>query len=113
MNPFNLEAAKAGAPICTREGDPVKFIAHVPEATIRNRVIILIGKTVYSAYEDGKFCEGQCYKLDLFMAVKTVTYYINFYQHSCAAWYSTETEARKKADPDRAIAIAVPVTIEI
>ena len=32
MKPFDLEAAKAGAPIVTRDGRSAKFIAHVAEA---------------------------------------------------------------------------------
>ena len=40
MKPFNLEAAKAGAPLVTRDGRPAKFIAHVAEAHPSQRLLV-------------------------------------------------------------------------
>ena len=39
MKPFDLEAAKRGEPIQCRDGRPVKFIGHVPEAHDHNRIV--------------------------------------------------------------------------
>lgn len=39
MKRFNLETAKLGHPMQTSDGIPVKFIAHVPEATEYERVV--------------------------------------------------------------------------
>lgn len=58
LRPFDLDAAKRGEPICTRDGSPAKFIAHVPEATpIFDRVIVLcVGKTsnLYHCNEEAR-----------------------------------------------------------
>lgn len=57
MKPFNLEAAKAGKPICTREGKAVKFIAHIPTAREGYQVIIFNSEREipYLTDEQGKF----------------------------------------------------------
>lgn len=41
MKPFNLEGAKAGKPIATRDGRPVKFITCLEE-DINYPVVVLI-----------------------------------------------------------------------
>ena len=55
MKPFDLEAAKAGAPIVTRDGRPAKFIAHVAEAHPSQRLLVLIDGTVHTKFESGKY----------------------------------------------------------
>ena len=51
MKPFDLEAAKAGAPIVTRDGRPAKFIAHVAEAHPSQRLLVLIDGDEYARSE--------------------------------------------------------------
>lgn len=63
--PFDLEKAKAGAPLVTRDGRAAKFIAHVPEV---EGVLILVGKGVYQAKEDGCLFGYSSNDLDLFLA---------------------------------------------
>ena len=68
MKPFDLEAAKRGKPIVTRDGRPVKFIAHVPEA--KSEIIVcMIGGEVLLFQDSGAFV-STCVPehLDLFMA---------------------------------------------
>lgn len=48
LRPFDLEAAKAGAPICTRDGRAARFIAHVPELDEAYRVIAHIEGAMWS-----------------------------------------------------------------
>ncbi len=69
MKPFNLEEAKAGKPIVTRDGRKAKFIAHVPEAGEPYRLIALVdGNRSPSAYcDDGRPYSPQNHH-DLFMA---------------------------------------------
>lgn len=57
MKPFNLEAAKRGEPIVTRDGRKARFIAHVPEAGEAYRVVVYIEDhiDVQSYYEDGRY----------------------------------------------------------
>jgi len=53
MKPFDLEKAKAGAPIQTRGGRLAKFIAYVPEARASQQLIILIDDEVVRTYANG------------------------------------------------------------
>ena len=73
MTPFNLEAAKRGEPLITRDYDEITFIAHVPESSSKlSRVVVLskmYPRKVYCISEDGRF-EGDA-KYDVFMEKKT------------------------------------------
>ena len=78
MKPFNLEAAKNGAPILRRDGMPMKFVAHIPEAIPEHRVIVLStvlpAGSIFSYREDGCNIDGTP---NLFMApVKKKVYMI-------------------------------------
>ncbi len=72
LEPFNLEKAKAGEPIQTRDGRPAKFIAHVPECAKAFRAIFMVvGEyTTRDCATDGR--QNDIYKrdYDLFMAPK-------------------------------------------
>ena len=57
MKPFDLEAAKRGEPIICRDGTPAKFIAHVPEANISERVVALMGTSIELFHESGMYVE--------------------------------------------------------
>ena len=69
MKPFNLQEAKDGKPILTREGQPVKFVAYEPEAVFDERVIglYLDNKTIGVWTETGTVAEHEEIT-DLFMA---------------------------------------------
>ncbi|MEI7534228.1 MAG: hypothetical protein WCK57_07635 [Verrucomicrobiae bacterium] len=70
MKPFNLEEAKAGKPICTRDGRySVKFIAHVPAGILKQGETLIVAIDGYARHYEGNGsasckCEG-CN--DLFM----------------------------------------------
>lgn len=70
MKPFDLEAAKRGEPIVTRDGREAKFIAHVPEATNEyNRVVFLVEGDLYVRPTSGLIKQKTTFsELDLFMA---------------------------------------------
>lgn len=71
MKPFDLEKAKAGAPIITRSGlTDFKFVAHEPEAIESSRLIILRKSTggIHAYPENGVFLHEAPSELDLFMA---------------------------------------------
>lgn len=57
MKPFNLEEAKAGKPVVTREGKKVKFVAHVPEAREGHKVVFLNEGKILSHYENGRYLQ--------------------------------------------------------
>ena len=112
MRSFDLEAAKRGEPIQTREGTPVQFIAHVPEAATY-KIVALINEDIETFKEDGTHCDGRKTGFDLFMALKKRTVWINLYPESRAAWcYSTQEEADEKAGRGRISSKAYPVEIE-
>lgn len=113
MKPFNLEAAKAGDAIITRNGEEVKFVAYVPEATAGHRFIILSkhgGIRLY--YENGNYYSDAEDEFDLFMAPKKRIVWVNFYSSECTH-YDSEEAADKRASLTRRIGgKAYPVEIE-
>lgn len=77
MKPFDLEAAKRGEPIQTRDGRPVKFIAHVPEAEEPLRVIVLTESSPGFRHEDGAVHYSMGNGADLFMSSRKRTMWVN------------------------------------
>lgn len=69
MKPFDLEAAKRGEPIVTRNGRKAKFIGHVPEAVNVCKVVVFVdGDTHCASYaEDGSYINDHETDCDLFM----------------------------------------------
>ncbi|HDR9003039.1 TPA: hypothetical protein QDA99_006598 [Burkholderia vietnamiensis] len=123
MKPFDLEAAKRGEPIVTRDGRSVVFVAHDPSFTETHRVIVRVeGTGSPRCYlESGAYYKGDTNDLDLFMAPRKRTVYVNVYdqanplgesQGNFAVWHESEAVARKHADKS-ALACAVPVEIEV
>lgn len=108
MKPFDLEAAKRGEPIVTRDGRPAKFIAHVPELSGPYKILTLIGEGLQTHTEDGLDVPKSTCPSDLFMAPKKVTRYVNLYNGGEAVWHETETDAKRNANSE-CIAVAVPV----
>lgn len=71
LRPFDLEAAKAGEPICTRDGQKVRFIAHVPEADEAYRVVVMLENASFPTrrFESGSLWVGITNnRIDLCMA---------------------------------------------
>ncbi|MNK14373.1 hypothetical protein D3C87_324900 [compost metagenome] len=89
MKPFDLEAAKRGDPLITRGGEVVKFIAHVPEAKEGYKVVALVEGIVRSFGKDGKWMEDDITHLDLFMAPKKKTVWVNFYGFTDGSGYTS------------------------
>lgn len=117
MKPFNLEAAKAGAKLVTRDGREVEFFAHFPTVPSSDENIrFAVNGRIFSCDEGGFYCgpfDESNY--DLFMAPVTRTVYVNLYPKeygTTGAWHETEEKARAAVGPVHAIAIAVPVTID-
>lgn len=125
MKPFDLEAAKAGDPVVTRDGRTARFVGHVPECDAVSRVLAYIEgrNTVTGFMESGAFLsDGECPE-DLFMAPKTRAYWVNMYQEDDSlfgriAAYKHDSEqqaieqANKALRTRKAFAVAVPVTVE-
>jgi len=86
--PFDLEAAKRGEPLVTRNGLSVKFVAYVPEATEYPVIAFIEGENAPDTFTDkGRYCAGSwsedCGR-DLFMAPKPKrTVWVNFHSLGC------------------------------
>lgn len=105
MKPFDLEAAKRGEPICTRDGRPAKFIAHVPgSAREDQKILVLVDGDIYAHCEDGTFHEERHKSgKDLFMAPRKKTLWFNlFIPHTNKVEPYTEfVGEREKIEPDQ------------
>lgn len=113
MKPFDLEAAKRGDPIVCRDGTPAKFIAHVPEAHAGGRVISLVGDVIYFSHESGRQWLDCVRDVDLFMAPKKRTIWINAYWSGATVFsFATKEAADKAATKDRVGGRAWPLEIE-
>lgn len=69
MKPFNLEAAKAGKPVCTRDGRKARIICF--DAECNKPIVALIydcnKETVFQYLKSGRFFVNQIDKYDLMM----------------------------------------------
>lgn len=77
--PFDIEAAKAGAPLICRDGTPAKFIAHVPEADSSYQVAALIRGEIYAFSAIGCYCNTKANE-DLFLAPVKRKAWVNIYE---------------------------------
>lgn len=93
MKPFNLEAAKNGAPICTRKGTPVKFIAHVSEVKEDCRIVCATNDEIQLYYEDGRLFKGMTHENDLVMESIKRTIWINLFAGGTAFFYDSKQRA--------------------
>lgn len=93
MKPFDLEAAKRGEPIVTRDGRAAKFIAHVPELNFP--VLVLLDVGLWQARKDGTSNVGV--HVDLFMAPKKRTVWVNLYRSAFREGYHYDTEIEADA----------------
>ena len=114
MKPFDLEAAKAGAPIVTRDGRPARFIAHVAEAHPSQRLLVLIDGVVLTKFESGKYASSPAHVSDndLFMALTKRTVWANLYNDGAAWFLYPEADADAGARSDRIGGRAWPIEIE-
>ena len=119
MKPFDLEAAKRGEPIVNRDGAPVTFVAHVPEAVPASRVIVLCDNgVIQTLYENGIFYSPTREDFrDIFMAPKKRTVWVNLYKEAynpinSAFWYSSEKMADMATSDQRIGGRAWPLEIE-
>jgi len=115
MKPFDLEAAKRGEPIVTRDGCKAKFIAHVPEAESLFKLAVLIDGEIFIFAEAGNYwSDKKDSTLDLFMAPKKRTVWVNLLISGKAFHYDTEESANRMigSSDQRIGGKAYPVEIE-
>lgn len=104
MKPFDCEKAKAGKPVCTRDGRPVRIICwDVKRPGISMIGLVLDPKTGFESVRayDSVGTTSQNYVDDLVMAPQKFTKYVNIYSCSngCKSigrnWYSSFKKAQK------------------
>lgn len=108
--PFDLEAAKAGAPLVTRDGSNARFIAHVPESCPSAKLIAMIEGSAVPCYfhDNGKFINRFDDQRDLFMAPKPKrTVWVNVYKN-----HLHETKEGACARANEGCIATVPVEID-
>lgn len=102
--PFDLEAAKRGEPLVTRDGRSVKFVAYVQEAQIYPVVAFIEGApAVHSLTDDGRYWSDNhsTSENDLFMAPKPKrTVWLNLYEK--ATW-RFGIHQRNSQNPERTL----------
>lgn len=120
--PFDLEAAKAGAPIVCRSGHKARFVGHVSELYDQKVIVILDGcDYVTYYYDNGRYALSHVSGHDLLMAPTKRTVYVNLYSPQTTHGDGMEAVATVYDDKDTAIrlsnsghiAVAVPIEIEV
>lgn len=118
--PFDLEAAKAGAPLVTRDGRAVDDIHHFQKMDCKVSVIFVVGRKYQWVGTDGRefLDKSRESRNDLFMAPKPKRY-VNLYEDGpVKVWrqYATENEAQIAMETrpigTQVLAVAIPLEID-
>lgn len=119
MKPFDLEKAKSGHPLITRDGRKAKFITHVPECREYEQVIVKCeGRDICTGYNIyGCFMLTTCgHPNDLFLAAEKKTGWVNIYPAELfknikaadlSFAYTTEDLANINANPNRLACVEI------
>lgn len=95
LKPFNLEAAKAGKPVCTRDGRKARIICFDKKCLDEQVLIVLVGcgkeECMYFYTTDGKYIDDFS-SFDLMMSSEKKEGWVNVYKHNL---YDTESEAKR------------------
>ena len=115
FKPFDLEAAKAGKPVCTRDGRKARIICF--DAKCNKPIVALIydcnKETVLQYLENGRFFVDQIDKYDLMMFTRKKEGWVNVYKSDnnkysallgSAYVYKTKGEAELNFDEDNGLA---------
>lgn len=122
MKPFDLEKAKAGAPLCTREGFKARIICFDANNNRFPIVALLKDSTSSNEYpvsltKKGRFFDGEAdSQKDLFMVGEKKEGWINLYkamtERCIGCVYSTKEEAMSKIVKDGGVAYIDTVKVE-
>ena len=105
LKPFNLEAAKAGKPVCTRDGRNVRIICFDTKRRDKKSIIALVPNKDRPEFEDliaypnnGNYYGGHENDGDLMMLPERKEGWVNIYAlNTC---YSSKEEAEANIDRD-------------
>lgn len=105
LKPFDLEAAKEGKPVCTRDGRKARIICFDKKGSIIPIIALIEDENgdefTYSFYQDGRFFDDRDDDYDLMMLIEKREGWVNVYNdygtyHSTYI-YKTEKEAISQA----------------
>ena len=106
LKPFDLEAAKAGKPVCTRDGRKVRIICF--DAECNKPIVALIydcnKETVFQYLKSGRFFVDQIDKYDLMMLPRKKEGWLNIYkdfEDTVCCVYATEKEALEDGETEK------------
>ena len=106
LKPFDLEAAKAGKPVCTRDGRKVRIICF--DAECNKPIVALIydcnQETVFQYLKSGRFFVDQIDKYDLMMLPRKKEGWLNIYkdfEDTVCCVYPTEKEALEDGETEK------------
>lgn len=109
MKEFDLEAAKAGKPVCTRDGKDVRIICFDRKGTADGISIVALVRekdnyeSICTYYLNGKYHLIEGFDLDLMMKSEKIERWVNIYYspttgHKTVSLYETEKEAMYSVD---------------
>lgn len=106
LKEFDLEAAKAGKPVCTRDGRKARIICF--DAKCNKPIVALIydcnKETVFQYLESGRFFVDQIDKYDLMMFTRKKEGWLNIYkdfEDTVCCVYPTEKEALEDGETEK------------
>lgn len=106
LKPFDLEAAKAGKPVCTRDGRKARIICF--DAKCNKPIVALIydcnKETVLQYLENGRFFVDQIDKYDLMMLPEKKEGWVNIFkdfEDTVCCVYPTEKEALEDGEIEK------------
>ena len=111
LKPFDLEAAKAGKPVCTRDGRKAKIICFNAKTLCDYPIIALVENADNSIYEaaysfsdKGEYLRGNIRNIDLVMPLEEHEGWVNIYRNagivSARCIYNTREEAMESAEEE-------------
>lgn len=101
LKPFNLEAAKAGKPVYTRDGRKARIICFDFQSIENTPIVAAVQVTdkqevIANYYEDGRQSVDEISELDLMMLSEKKEGWVNVYETFS---YKTEDEAKEHIAP--------------
>lgn len=101
MKPFDIELAKAGHPVQTRDGRPVRIICYDRKAEFHHLVGLVptpdgSSETPINFTEDGRMSIYQPTDLDLFMVTTKKEGWVNVYKNSKGDDYAGKIHSSEK-----------------
>lgn len=122
MKPFNLEEAKAGKPVCTRDGRAARIISDDLQGEHPFAFAIAtrdgMGEKVRTYNHSGEYYDSEESKHDLFMAHVTKTVWVNLYRrrdlsvYAGSATYPYEQDAKAASNYAHCYIGTFPITYE-